>query len=93
VLFDTGTPYMIFNVPPGITFPVTVPENAPVTVATPAGFDYTFSAGTPYGSGAPMPESVEITRNAGTAPSVVGIGFFTAHAFFIDFTARTEGWQ
>jgi hypothetical protein len=93
VLFDTGTPYMILNVPAGNVFPVAVPENAPVTVATPAGFDYTFSAGPPYGGGAPTPESVSVVLDAATTRSVVGVGFFTGHAFLIDFTTHTEGWQ
>jgi hypothetical protein len=91
-LFDTGTPYMILNVPAGAAFPVTVPEGAPVTVATPSGFDYTFSAGPPYG-GELTPESVSVVTDAATTQSVVGIAFFTGHAFFTDFTARTMGWQ
>jgi len=93
VLFDTGTPYMILNVPAGSAFPVSVPENAPVTVATPAGFDYTFTAGPPYGGAALTPLSVSVVLDAATTRSVVGVGFFTGHALFIDFTARTEGWQ
>ena len=79
--------------PPGSVFPVSVPENAPVTVATPAGFDYTFSAGGPYGGGAPTPQSLSVVLDAATTRSVVGVGFFTGHAFLIDFTTRTEGWQ
>ncbi len=93
VVFDTGTPYMSFAVPPGSTFPGRVPLNAPVTVATPSGFDYTFTAGPPYGSGPLTPESINVMLGATTTQSIIGIGFFTAHAFYIDFTARTEGWQ
>jgi hypothetical protein len=70
-----------------------VPENAPVTVATPAGFDYTFTAGPPYGGAALTPLSVSVVLDAATTRSIVGVGFFTGHALFIDFTARTEGWQ
>jgi hypothetical protein len=92
VLFDTGTPYMIFNVPAGVAFPDTVPQGAPVAVSVPPGFDYTFSAGPPYG-GALTPQSVSVVPDAATTQSIVGIGFFTEHAFFIDFTAGTEGWQ
>jgi hypothetical protein len=92
VLFDTGTPYMVFNVPAGLAFPATVPENAPVSIALPSGFDYAFSAGPPFGSGL-TPQSVSVVPDAATTQSIVGIGFFTEHAFFIDFTARTEGWQ
>jgi hypothetical protein len=92
VLFDTGTPYMIFNVPAGIAFPATVPEDVPVTVTLPSGFGYSFSAGPPYG-GVLTPQSVSVVPDASTTQSIVGIGFFTGHAFFIDFTARTEGWQ
>ncbi len=93
VLFDSGTPYMLFNVPPGVLFPIVVPAGTPVVIATPAGFDYTFTAAAPYTAGSVAPEAVSVVTNASTTQSIVGVGFFTAHAFFIDFAARTEGWK
>ena len=91
VLFDSGTPYMLFNVPPGVSFPLVVAQGTPVLIATPAGFDYSFNAGAPYGTGSVAPDAVSVVANASSTQSIVGVGYFATHAFFIDFTTHTEG--
>jgi hypothetical protein len=87
VLFDSGTPSMVLNVPPGAAFPAAVPPGTSVTVATPSGFTYGFTAGS--GSQA----TATIVQPDTAADSVIGIGYFTTNSFFADFSSGTEGWK
>jgi len=89
VLFDTGTPWMQFNVAPDVSFPSDVSQNTPVTVTTPSGFVYGFSAGPP---GTSSPDSVDVQVGS-AGDSIVGISYFTTNSFFIDYVAGTEGWR
>jgi hypothetical protein len=86
VLFDSGTPAMVFNVPSGTNFP-SVPLGSSVSVAVPSGFTYSYTAG----SGSQI-NATTVQLNT-TAESIVGVGYFTSNAFFIDFTTGTEGWN
>ena len=45
VVFDSGTPFMDLSVPPGSTFPTTVPNGTDVLITTPSGFTYGYIAG------------------------------------------------
>jgi hypothetical protein len=87
VLFDSGTPGMVFNVPAGAAFPAAVPPGTSVTVATPSGFSYAYTAG----SGSQT--SATTVQPDSTAESIVGVGYFTSNSFFIDFSAGTAGWK
>lgn len=84
LLFDSGTPDIVINVPMGKTFQQ--PQaGASVGFTTPSGFVYSMTAG----SGVDL-----VQVNLGTtAQSVVGLPFFTTNGFFIDFSDNTEGWK
>jgi hypothetical protein len=93
VLFDSGTPYIIFYPAKGSRFPSSVLAGTSVMVGTPSGFDYIFTAGPVYSlSMTPAPNSVE-TISDSTSQSIIGVDYFTRDSFFIDFTSHTEGWQ
>jgi hypothetical protein len=87
VLFDSGTPSMVFNVPTGAAFPASVPPGSSVMVATPSGFTFSYTGG----SGSEVTNT--IVQPNSTAESIVGIGYFTTNSFFVDFTSGTEGWK
>jgi hypothetical protein len=87
VLFDSGTPSMVLNVPAGAVFPASVPSGNTVLVQTPSGFSFSYTAGT-----ASQVTNTLVQQNS-TAESIIGIGYFTTNSFFIDFTAGTEGWK
>jgi hypothetical protein len=87
VLFDTGTPIMVLNVPAGAAFPATVPSGSSVMVGTPSGFTFSYTAG----SGSAVTETIVQPNSA--AESIIGIGYFTTNSLFIDFTSGTEGWK
>jgi hypothetical protein len=87
VLFDSGTPDMVLNVPAGVAFPTGVPPGTSVMVTTPSGFAYGFTAGS--GSQA----SATTVQPDSTAESVIGVGFFTTNSFFVDFSSASEGWK
>ena len=85
VLFDSGTPDMVLNIPPGTTFPAAAPSGTAVLVATPSGYSYSFTAD----AGA---YNTIVNQNS-AAPSIVGIGYFTTNFLFNDLTSSTEGWK
>jgi hypothetical protein len=87
VLFDSGTPSMVLNVPAGAAFPASVPSGSSVMVATPSGFTFSYTGG----SGSEVTNT--IVQPDSTAESIVGIGYFTTNSFFVDFTSGTEGWK
>jgi hypothetical protein len=87
VLFDSGTPSMVLNVPAGAAFPASVPSGSSVMVATPSGFTFSYTSG----SGSEVTNT--IVQPGSIAESIVGIGYFTSNSFFIDFTAGTVGWK
>jgi hypothetical protein len=87
VLFDSGTPSMVLNIPSGTVFPASVSAGDSVSVQTPSGFtfDYTAGAGSEVTTTLVQPNS--------TTESIIGIGYFTNHAFFLDLTSGVEGWK
>jgi hypothetical protein len=87
VLFDSGTPSMVLNVPGAAVFPASVPPGNTVLVQTASGFTFSYTAGT----GSEVTNTVVQQNSA--AESIIGIGYFTTNSFFIDFTAGTEGWK
>jgi hypothetical protein len=87
VLFDSGTPSMVLNVPTGAAFPASAPPGSSVMVETPSGFTFSYTCG----SGSEVTNT--IVRPDSTAESIVGIGYFTTNSFFIDFTSGAEGWR
>jgi hypothetical protein len=87
VLFDSGTPSMVLNVPTGAAFPAAVPSGSSVMVETASGFSFSYTAG----SGSEVTNT--IVQPNSTAESIIGIGYFTTNSFFIDFVSSTEGWK
>jgi hypothetical protein len=86
VLFDSGTPSMVFNVPAGEAFPASVPSGNAVLVQTSSGFTYSYTADDSQATNT-------LVQQPSTAESVIGIGYFTTNSFFIDFTTGVEGWE
>jgi len=87
VLFDSGTPNMIFYNPPTNPFPTKVPSKTSVLVALPSGFTYSYTV-TADGD-----TSTIVDPNANNDQTHIGIAYFTTNSFFIDFTSNTEGWM
>lgn len=87
VLFDSGTPEMMLNVPTGNMFPTSVPAGAVVQVQTPSGFSFSYTAGA-----APEVTNTIVHANS-NAESIIGIGYFTTNSLFVDFVAGTMGWK
>ena len=94
-LFDTGTPYMAFDVPPGNMFPASVEPGSQVQIMLSSGFAYSYTSGTVVTPNAVEPYSTQVNSDvAGSlAETIVGVDFFTQHGFFIDYTASQEGWK
>jgi hypothetical protein len=86
-VFDTGTADMQIAVPTlGSSFPADVPSGSQVSFTTPSGFTYGYTS---TGS-----DPLDTVVNSGfSGSSIIGIGFFTAHSFFMDFSSSTTGWE
>lgn len=84
-IFDTGTAYVYLSTPTDSTFPALVAPGSTVTVTTPSGFDFSYTAGTG-------------TANTVVAPgangnSIIGVQYFTTNAYLLDFTSSLVGWK
>jgi hypothetical protein len=83
VLFDSGNPSNDIHQSGG-ALPALLPAETAVTVATPSGFVYAYTAG------------VTGTLETSIGPSIstgFGINFFTQHSLFIDFITNVEAWR
>jgi hypothetical protein len=89
VLFDTGNPIDVLNIPTASSsnFPSTVAAGTGISITTPSGFTYTYTAG-PTGTSS----ATNVNQNT-NPPSIIGIDFFTSHSFFVDFTSNTVGFR
>jgi hypothetical protein len=85
-VFDTGTANMQIATPGGSSFPSTVAVGSSVLVTTPSGYTFSYVAT----ASDPLATIVDADFSGAT---VIGIGFFTTNAFFIDFVAGEEGWK
>ena len=85
VIFDSGTPYMVVRVPAGVRFPDPVPNGADVSIATPSGFTYSYTA-------APGIANTVIQIDDPNQ-SIVGVAYFTTNSLFVDYGTSTEGWK
>jgi hypothetical protein len=83
VLFDSGNQAVNIVQSSG-TLPATLLPDTTVSVVTPSGFTFTYTAENVGDS----ETSVATNGSAG-----IGINFFTVHRFFIDFATNTEGWM
>jgi hypothetical protein len=94
-LFDTGTPYMVFDVPPGTIFPTSIEPNSQVQITLSSGFEYSYTSGTivTANSGGPYSTLVNAGAANSLAETIVGVDYFTQHGFFIDYIASQEGWK
>jgi hypothetical protein len=84
-IFDTGTPDMHFSTPTGSSFPAFVLPGTTVTITTPSGFDFSYTAG----SGTTYTD----VDAGGGGNTIIGVEYFMTHSFMIDFTATIEGWK
>jgi hypothetical protein len=84
-IFDTGTPDMQFSTPTGSSFPAFVLPGTTVTITTPSGFDFSYTAG----SGTTYTD----VDAGGGGNTIIGVEYFMTHSFMIDFTAKIEGWK
>jgi hypothetical protein len=87
VIFDTGTPDFVFNVPSGASFPAAIASGSSFRVTTPNGFVYSAKAGI----GVFTVNVAQVT--ATTAGSVVGLGYFATNSLLVDFTNGMQGWK
>lgn len=88
VLFDSGTPNMQFSVPPTATFPQSLAAGSTETLtlaSSPFTYSYQADSNLPYITFFPSYETSKRT--------IIGIGFFTDHRMFIDFSSNREGWK
>ncbi len=85
-LFDSGTPFIVINVPSGTVFPAAIPAGDSVTVSTPSGFVYAAQSGSGL-------STVVVNPGVDGTASVVGLGYFTTNALLVDFTTGTQGWK
>jgi hypothetical protein len=85
-VFDTGTSNMQIATPAGSTFPSALPIGSTVLISTPSGFTYSYIS-------TPSDPYATIVNADFSGPTIVGIGYFTTHSFFIDFSGGTEGWK
>ncbi len=83
--FDTGTSYFNFSTPAASAFPNPVEAGSTVTITTPSGFNYTYTADS---TGTSATNVVGSDSN-----SVIGIQYFTTNYFLLDFTAGIVGWK
>jgi hypothetical protein len=83
VLFDSGNQAADIVQSSGTLLPMLLP-NTTVSVVTPSGFTYTYTA---------QSSGTTKTTVATSGSSGFGINFFTEHSLFIDFANNTEGWM
>jgi hypothetical protein len=83
LLFDSGNQAVNIAQSSGTLVPA-LAQGTGVSVETPSGFTYNYTA-----------ETSGITRTsvATSGSAGIGINFFTQHSFFIDFVTNTEGWM
>jgi hypothetical protein len=84
-IFDTGTPDMHFSTPTGSSFPAIVLPGTTITITTPSGFDFSYTAGTGTTN--------TVVAPGGGGNTIIGVEYFMAHSFMIDFTSSIEGWK
>lgn len=84
VLFDSGTPDFVLNVPNGDAAPSSV---ASFQVTTASGFVYSATTGTDlYG--------IRIQQSsATTSGSIMGLAYFETNSLLINFTTGMQGWK
>jgi hypothetical protein len=83
LLFDSGNPAVDLVQSAG-TLPSPLPEGSAVSIVTPSGFTYSYTAA----SSGITETSVATSGSAGA-----GVNFFTKNSFLIDFSTGTEGWM
>lgn len=88
VVFDSGTPNMVFSVPPKATFPQSLTRGSTETL-TLAASPFTYS----YQVGKGLPFVTTVTDSAQLNRTIIGIGFFTERRMYIDFSSNREGWK
>ncbi|MDR5835185.1 hypothetical protein [Caballeronia sp. LZ034LL] len=88
VIFDSGTPIMRFSVPPGAAFPQSLADGSTETL-TLADSPFSYS----YRVEEAQPSVTRLSDRAKSPRTIIGIGFFTDHRMFIDFSSNREGWK
>ncbi len=86
VVFDCGTGYVYLSTPTASSFPAAVSPGSTVTVMTPSGFNYSYTA-------ADSGSATTVVSPGGNGNSIVGIQYFTTNSFLIDLTSNIDGWK
>jgi hypothetical protein len=81
VIFDTGTPDMVLNIPNGKSLPTSVDS---FKIATPSGFTYSTTNG-------PDVDAVRVQQSS--QGSVIGLGYFETNFLLINFVTGIQGWK
>jgi hypothetical protein len=84
-IFDTGTAYVYLSSPTGSSFPDIVAPGSTVSLITPSGFTYSYTAG------AGTADTVVAAGAAGN--SIIGVQYFTTNYFLLDFKSSLVGWK
>jgi len=84
-IFDTGTAYVYLSTPTGSSFPDIVAPGSTVSLTTPSGFNYSYTAGTGTAN------TVVAAGAAGN--SIIGVQYFTTNHFLLDFKSSLVGWK
>jgi hypothetical protein len=84
-IFDTGTAYVYLSTPTGSSFPDIVAPGSTVSLTTPSGFNYSYTAGTGTAN------TVVAAGAAGN--SIIGVQYFTTNYFLLDFKSSLVGWK
>jgi len=87
VIFDTGTePYSYLEDPTGASTTTLLPSSTAVSVATNAGFNYSFTT-----SAADNLTYIENPSVSGTHVSIISLEFFLTNEYLLDFTDHKLG--
>jgi hypothetical protein len=85
VSFDCGTAYQYLRTPANSSFPTSVESGSTVSVTTPSGFTYSYTAGT--GTAQTLVDADT------TGISIIGVQYFETNYLLLDFTSSMAGWK
>jgi len=84
-IFDSGTAYVYLSTPASSSFPASVDPGATVSLTTPSGFNYSYTAGTGTAN--------TVVAAGADGNSIIGVQYFTTNYYLLDFTSSLVGWK
>lgn len=85
VVFDSGTAYEHLSTPASSSFPEMVTAGSTVTLTTPSGLSYSYTAGSGTAD--------TLVAAGANGNSIMGVQYFTTNALLFDFTSSLIGWK